>query len=402
MDNQQNISHLKKKPNFISTINTIMRRSTSQKVLRIPSEPICKEWVTFQKTSENSPHHYLLQLIEDRLEFKESVDKFKPKYSIMLRNIGSVNCVESTLIIKHLKQQKIEAHNWLMTYVMFSRRESARLFFRVIVEAMVTNRFPKTLNIKNKEEGDKEKKEDKLGINRSLSQGNYQINRVNKQTLSSSTGPNVNKSTNQHNSSTTNHRRSQRVPDRRSRSTCGSPDLKGELKVQNDKSDNTIPIRRNKEKLARPRAKTQNQTQQPQALTKSQKSAGSSSIVIIKKRPANNPPVTTPEAPQSNAELLSTLNFHNNYSPDPLNMPFPLSLHHSANPPQTNPSFIFDNVNPFKDISSNSLSKSQPPETASINPFLTPEVFITDISVPNNLPNTQIASYHNNNPFLQN
>jgi len=281
---------------------------------------------------------------------------------------------------------------------MFNRRESARLISRVVIESMVTNKFPKSLNIKNKEEKeeDKEKSVGHKPINRSLSQGNYPINRVNnKQTLApGSVGPN--KSTSLQNSS--NSKKSQRIPDRRPRSVCGSPDLQAELKAQSDKSDNnTIPIRRNKEKLqARPRSKTQSQTeQQPPTLTNSQKSAESSSIVIIKKRPTNNPPVTTPEAPQSNAELLSTINFHYN-SPDLLNIPFPLSIHHPSNPPQTN-QFIFDNLNPFNNNSTNSLSKSQPPVMASINPFLTPEVF-----VPNNIPNTQIPSYHNNNPFLQN
>jgi len=295
--------------------------------------------------------------------------------------------------------QKIEAHNWILTYIMFNRREIARLITRVVIEAMVSNKFPKSLNIMNREEGDEEKNGEDKPLNRSLSQGNYPINKVNKQTLSSSSvGPN--KSTNLHNSSTTKGK-SQRIPDRRPRSTCGSLNLQKELSAQGDKSDNnTIPIRRNKEKQTRPRSKTQNQTQEQQALTKSQKSPESSSKVIIKKRPTNNPPVKPPEAPQSNYELLSTINFHYHNSPDPLNVPFPLSLHHPSNPPQTNP-FIFDNLIPFKDISSNSLPKSQPQATA-FNPFLTPEVIPTHIPLPNNIPNTQIPSYHNNNPFLQN
>jgi len=146
---------------------------------------------------------------------------------------------------------------------------------------MVTNKFPKSLNIKNKEEKeeDKEKSEGHKPINRSLSQGNYPINRVNnnnKPTLApGSVGPN--KSTSLQNSS--NSKKSHRIPDRRPRSVCGSPDLQAELRAQSDKSDNnTIPIRRNKEKQARPRSKTQSQTeQQPPTLTNSQKSAESSS-----------------------------------------------------------------------------------------------------------------------------
>jgi len=128
-------------------------RSYSQTKLRVLPKPLLQEWVTFQKTSDHTPHRILLQLIENRIEFREHTEKTKPKYTIALRNLGAVKCVESTLILKHLTVRP--GNKWIETYVMLRSSVTSQFISKLLLDSMVDNYFPASVK---QEEDEKKRK----------------------------------------------------------------------------------------------------------------------------------------------------------------------------------------------------------------------------------------------------